>query len=193
MAAATGRSTSTAAGALRELTALGLLASAANRGPRSGRKLVDPEILLDSYAGAASRLRSAQSLRIGVPWKHPLEVLEETGERWDKAGFVWAATGAMGAAVLAPYLTEFGEGEVYVDVPSEAGLRVAAARVGLEPLEGGRLVLRPFPTATSRRRRTMEEGIWIAPWPRIYSDLQHVGVRGEEAAEHLRETVRKGP
>ncbi|MGD0836257.1 MAG: hypothetical protein ABSB49_06400, partial [Polyangia bacterium] len=27
-------------------------------------------------------------------------------------------------------------------------------------------------------------------WPRVYADLRHTGVRGEEAAEHLREIVR---
>jgi hypothetical protein len=33
------------------------------------------------------------------------------------------------------------------------------------------------------------EGLRVAPWPRVYADLLSLGVRGEEAAEHLREVV----
>jgi len=33
-------------------------------------------------------------------------------------------------------------------------------------------------------------GIRVVPWPRVYADLRLVGVRGEDAAEHLREVMR---
>ncbi|HEX5266482.1 MAG TPA: hypothetical protein VFW24_06900, partial [Acidimicrobiales bacterium] len=62
-----------------------------------------------------------------------------------------------------------------------------AMSAGVEPMEGGRLILRPFPTATSRSLSTDVGGIRVAPWPRVYADLRDIGVRGEEAAEHLRE------
>lgn len=35
-----------------------------------------------------------------------------------------------------------------------------------------------------------QAGLRVAPWPRVYADLRAVGVRGEEAVEHLREMVR---
>ena len=31
------------------------------------------------------------------------------------------------------------------------------------------------------------------PWPRVYADLQHSGVRNEEAAEHLKEQMMMRP
>jgi hypothetical protein len=35
------------------------------------------------------------------------------------------------------------------------------------------------------------DGLRVAPWPRVYVDLQRTGVRGEEAAEHLIEVIRE--
>jgi hypothetical protein len=96
----------------------------------------------------------------------------------------------MGAAVLAPYLTETTTGDVYVDAASLPELHNIARLVDIEPLDGGRLVLRPFPTATSKRLATETDGIRVAPWPRVFADVRQVGVRGEEAAEHLREVLR---
>jgi len=34
-----------------------------------------------------------------------------------------------------------------------------------------------------------KEGLVFAPWPRVYTDLRQTGVRGEEAAEHLKEVM----
>ncbi len=71
-----------------------------------------------------------------------------------------------------------------------AGLEWLAARTGLRPIEGGRLTLRPFPTVTAKRLATVKNRLRLVPWPRANADLRTVGVRGEEAAEHLRETMR---
>jgi hypothetical protein len=57
------------------------------------------------------------------------------------------------------------------------------------PIEGGRLTLRPFPTVAVRRLAETIDGLRVAPWPRVYVDLLSAGVRGEEAAEHLREVI----
>ena len=92
--------------------------------------------------------------------------------------------------MLAPCLATVTTGEVYVDRTTVAGIESAAARVGLRPIHGGRLTLRPFPTVTARRLAATRGGLRIALWPRVYADLRAVGVRGEEAAEHLREVVR---
>ena len=70
--------------------------------------------------------------------------------------------------------------------------KAAAAAVNLRPIEGGRLTLRPFPTVAVRALASKVDGLRVAPWPRVYVDLRRSGVRGEEAAEHLREVFRGG-
>ncbi len=39
--------------------------------------------------------------------------------------------------------------------------------------------------------RCGDPSIMRVPWPRAYADLRKVGVRGEEAAEHLKEVCRR--
>lgn len=118
--------------------------------------------------------------------------LVETGRIWDDAKLRWAATGAAAAAVIAPYLTLVTSAEVYIEADTIAALEAAARLAGLRPVEGGRLTLSPFPTVAVRELGTQRDGLRIAPWPRVYVDLRKAGVRGEEAAEHLREIASAG-
>ena len=129
------------------------------------------------------------ALTVGVSWRDPIAGLAETGRKWDRAGISWAATGVVASSVLAPYLTTITTTEVYVEQATSAGLEWMAANVGLRPIEGGRLTLLPFPTVTARRLATEKDGLRLVPWPRAYADLRIIGVRGEEAAEHLRERL----
>ena len=101
----------------------------------------------------------------------------------------WAATGPLAASVLAPYLTRVSVVEVYVDAATIPELESVAEKAGLKPIEGGRVVLRPFPTVATKNLATEEHGLCLAPWSRVYTDLRMVGVRGEEAAEHLRDVA----
>jgi hypothetical protein len=78
---------------------------------------------------------------------------------------------------------------VYVEARTIAELMEAADVAGLSPMSGGRVTLAPFPTASAQRLASHVDDIRIAPWPRVYADLRTTGVRGEEAAEHLREVV----
>ena len=94
--------------------------------------------------------------------------------------------------VLAPYLTTVTTAEVYVDRETIPALESVASQAGLRPIEGGRLTLRPFPTVTTERLAVNQDGLRVAPWPRVYADLRVVGVRGEEAAEHLRRVIGDG-
>lgn len=187
-AEATGHSISSTAHALKTLVEMGLLETETPRGPRSGRHVVDANRLLDDYS-AAARQRPKAELRCGVVWRDPVASVSQIGRRWDRAGMRWAATGTIGAAALAPYLTEVTTGEVYIEATGRPELLEAAQAAGIEPMDGGRLLLRPFPTAASRELATETEGLRVAPWPRVYADLRQIGVRGEEAAEHLREVV----
>lgn len=187
---ATGLSAGSCTHALRVLTDLGLLSADSKRGRGSARRIGDFDKLLDVYASVVAGLTSPVSLRVGATWRDPVVGLVDTGSKWDKAGIVWASTGAVAASVVAPYLTSVSSAEVYVDADTFAGLEAAAADVGLRPIEGGRLTLLPFPTVTAVRLAERIDGLRVVPWPRIYADLRPSGVRGEEAAEHLREVMR---
>lgn len=187
--ASTGHSMSAVARALAFLTSLGLLEASAARGRLAGRRIVDAREMIDSYADAANDLLPDSQLRCGLLWSQPLAELQKVGRRWQESGVRWAATGAMAADLLAPHLAELAAAEIYVDAATAPALLNKARQGGLTPLEGGRLLLRPFPTAASLRLASMVADIRIAPWPRVYADLRRVGVRGEEAAEHLLETI----
>ena len=185
----TALSAGSATNALRTLTDLGLLLAETRRGPSAARRVADPNRLLDEYATAAAALKPAVSISVGVTWRDPVAGLADKGRHWDHAGIPWAATGAIAGSVLAPHLTTLTSSEVYIEGKTSAALEWVAAKSGLRPIEGGRLTLRPFPTVTTGRLATAKNGLRLVPWPRAYADLRVVGVRGEEAAEHLRETM----
>ena len=190
MQEATGLSAGSATNALRTLTDLGLTSAGAHRGRNSARRIPDHGRLLDAYAAAAAAMKPETALTVGVTWRDPPTALAETGRRWNDTGISWAATGTVAASVFAPYLTTVTTSEVYVDRKTIAGLAEVAAKAGLKPIEAGRLTLRPFPTVTARLLADVKGGLSLAPWPRVYADLRVVGVRGEEAAEHLRDVIR---
>lgn len=187
----TGLSAGAATKALATLTKLGLLTAHAARGRASAREIDDQRALLTAYADAAVATTRPLSLRVGVLGDLAQE-LTKFGQRWDAEGVTWAATGLAGAAALAPYLTEVSRLEVYIDAPTPATLDAVAERADLRPLEGGRLLLRPFPTPVTRRLSSPLGDLRVAPWPRVYADLRVSGVRGEDAAEHLFEVVGNG-
>lgn len=185
---ATGLSTGAAARALATLARLGLLTADAARGRASARTVADTRGLLTAYAEAANAATRALSIRVGV-LGDLVQELSNLGKRWDAAGVAWSATGFAAATALAPYITEVTNLDVFIDAPTPATLDAIAARSGLTSIEGGRLVLRPFPTPVTQRLSAPVGDLRVAPWPRVYADLRVSGVRGEEAAEHLYETV----
>jgi len=186
---ATNLSSGSCTNGLRFLTRERLLSAKAKRGRGSGRQMTDPDRLLNAYARAAAAVPLGDSLQVGVAWRDPIVGLRGIGDTWNDEGIEWAATGPLAAALIAPHLSSVSTAHVYVDAASTAGLAAAADVVGLRPIQGGRLRLTTFPTATARRCATVVEDVRLAPWPRIYADLRTAGVRGEEAAEHLREVM----
>lgn len=189
---ATGLSTGSCTAALRLLTDEGLLLADAERGRGSARRVADPDRLLGAYTRAARAEPSGPRLQVGLLGQDLLDELAATGRTWDRSDVLWAATGAAAASVLAPLLTSVSSVEVYVDADTVAGLEAVATSADLRSIEGGRLTLRPFPSASVRSLADEVEGLRVAPWPRVYVDLQTEGVRGEEAAEHLREVMHAG-
>lgn len=188
---ATGLSVGSATNALHTLADLGLLSSEAPRGRNSARQITDLERLLDEYATAAASMMSTVRLTAGAVWRDLEEGLRKLDQSWKSMKMAWAATGPLAASVLAPYLTRVSVAEVYVDAVTIPELESVAERAGLRPIEGGRVILRPFPTVATRNLAGEKDGVKHAPWPRVYADLRVAGVRGEEAAEHLREVVWK--
>lgn len=192
LAGATGLAPSTVAAALKFLQGEHLLEASAARGRNARRTVVDKDQLLDAYAAAAARLRSPESIRVGVLWRDTARGVREVGEQLASKEIAWSVTGALAADVLAPYLTEVDPWEVYVGAGSLAELRQIAREVGLSEAAGGRLLLRPFPTPARDALGTTVSGQRIVAWPRAFSDLRMIGVRGEDAAEHLREQMGVG-
>lgn len=186
--AVTGLSTGSCTNALRFLTSEGLLHASASRGRHSARSVTDAGGLLEAYATAANSKPDGPSLTVGALGRDPIHELAEIGQRWSGSDTQWAATGLVAASVMAPLLTSISTAEVYVDATTHPGLEAAARRADLRPIDGGRLTLRAFPTVTTDRLATIVDGLRVAPWPRIFVDLHRAGVRGEQAAEHLRET-----
>jgi hypothetical protein len=191
--AKTGLAVSTVADALKFLQKQHLLTATAERGPNAGRTIADASQLVEAYAAAAQRLRTPVSIRVGVLWRDPIADAIAVGRLWHKAGLGWSATSALSADVMAPLLTEVSPMEVYVDAGQLPGLRQAAAAANLSEMSGGRLLLRPFPTpAQAALSAELRPGFWSVPWPRAYADLRASGVRGEDAAEHLRDEMGHG-
>lgn len=186
---ATGLSIGTCTHALRVLAEAGLLHADAGRGRRSARRVVDRHKLLAAYAFEAAALPVRPHLVVGVTWRDPVAGMADLGRRWTQQGLDWAVTGPVAAAVLAPFLTSIGSTTAYVHTESVSSLQALASRSDLRPIEGGRLTLTPFPADTTRRLARTVGDLRIAPWPRVYVDLRAVGVRGEEAAEHLLEVI----
>lgn len=190
--AVTGLSAGSSTNTLRFLTNQGLLSSDAERGPASGRRIVDFRKLLNAYADAASDRQSIIELQIGVTWQDIVSGIERLGRRWEREETAWAVTGSAAAAVMAPYLSTVSRVVVYVDANSIVELEALARKSKLKPIHGGRLTVKPFPTVAARRLRKLIGGLRVAPWPRVYADLRAEGVRGEEAAEHLFEVYYAG-
>lgn len=187
---ATNLSVGSATNALAALVEFGLLETDQARGPRSGRRLVDADALLDAYQAAAASVQPKPAISVGItPGADLISEAARVGRVWDSADLSWAVTGAVASAVMAPVLTQIATGVIYAGVSNVFGLHRAAEAAGLRPIEGGRLSLQCFPTVGSDTMAIRVEDLRVAPWPRVYVDLAGLGVRGEEAAEHLREVI----
>jgi hypothetical protein len=192
---ATGLSRNATATALARLERLGFLDRPhAQRGPTSGRRIVDANAFLDAYAVAAAEQRSKQRIvLVHRLWNDPLDTLRtEIAPALNDNNTRWAVSGVGASVLLAPYVGNVATLELYVD--SELILD----RFDLASLLGGRVVekghrieVRELPTSMSDKGPCLE-GVHVALPVRVYADLNAAGGRSAEAAHHLRESLNVG-
>lgn len=192
----TGLSRNATATGLARLERLGLLERPeASRGPRSGRRIVDPDALLDSYSAAAAEQRSKQpTLRAHRLWiGDPMATLgTELAPALSDSNHRWAVTGAAASLLIAPYLTEVTTLDLYVDADLMADPTRLAMQLGARIVDRGHVIeVRELPTLMSARGPVIDD-IKVALPVRVYADLLAAGGRSAEAAQHLREGFHAG-
>lgn len=159
------------------------------RGATAGRELIDPSGLLSAWAGWHRRRRMPRrsyylferDLRDAAR-RHVFEAAHD---------YPWAYTGWVAADVMAPLSSQIPTISVYVpEELSDHEIDVAAGRLGAEPAEPNeaRIHVLSAPQYLFRAVRSVK-GMPTAPPVRVYADLLASGVRGDAAAEHLREHV----
>jgi len=193
---ATGMSRGAAFNALARMEQLGLLArSEGKRGPKSARRIVNVDSLIDQYASAAEPFRIKQPvLLLHRLWNDPLAgFTKDIAPTLSREGVLWAVTGAAASTLLAPYLSDVTIVELYLDDDLFSDVaRISRLLGGRAVDRGHRLEVRALPTSMSAAGPDVG-GVRVALPARVYADLIAVGGRSGEAAHHLRETVNVGP
>lgn len=188
---ATGLSRNATATALNRLERFGFLERPkAFRGPRSGRRIVDTDVFLAAYAGAAAEQRS----KLPTVLVHRLWVGDavqtlrtEITPALNATKSTWAVTGAAASVLLAPYLSDVTRLDLYVETDLIADESRLASRLGGRIVERGQVIeIRQLPTPMASKGPVMD-GIHIALPVRVYADLLSTGGRAAEAAQHLKE------
>jgi hypothetical protein len=157
------------------------------RGRGAHRVLAEPGAMLASWT---AHLNAAPLERwFGHTTGRDLEAL--TGQLGDVLrdwSFAW--TGWVAVGRLAPYLTQLPVLHLRVDeryTSAQLAPSLRAAGVTLTE-DAGRIEF--WRTAADALRLAMPSPVGpIASWPRVYADLQRLGGRGHDAAEHLREVM----
>ncbi|GAA4623044.1 hypothetical protein GCM10023113_06440 [Cellulomonas oligotrophica] len=176
----------------RALTTLDHEGWTTKEGPRRGagaRRLVaDAGALLDAWSAWSSgrpRRRVATHALVGDvdTWLDRLTTVWPTQS--------WALTGWAAAARRAAFADPVGPVEIYLTAQDTQGqdrtslLRAAGLRTVDD--EAARVVL-VAPERLTLRTSHLDHGVPIVSDVRLYADLLTSGVRGEDAAEHLRTT-----
>ena len=157
------------------------------RGRGAKRELVDPDGLLESWTEAVGgqEVRRREASRTT---RDPVAFLRDELAQALTEDVRWALGGWAAAQEVAPFVTTVPTLQIHVHeddfrAPLEKAMRRAELR---EVGEGGRIqFLAAPPSLLSRSWST--SGVPLASTPRIYADLEGLGPRGREAAEHLKE------
>ncbi len=169
------------------LEAAGLL-ERTGRGPATRRRVTDPAGLLDMYArdAVADRKVTARGFLLNNGAEETMRTVAQhltNGGHGVQAYF----TGVAAAQIVAPHITAVRAFEAWVATPHRADVVLSA--MGAMPAdEGANLVV-------LRGRKGVlvgseyDRGVHRVSLFRIYADALADPARGEEQAEHLRETV----
>jgi len=160
------------------------------RGPGARRVLADPAGLLSSWA-AWHAGRTAEAVHTHATFRDADNFLrEQIGAEWGSAA--WALTGWLALERRAPFMTTTPVITIYIDrevFDDPAALDARIARAGLRRVDSGsRVDLIKADPYVLRRTALGSDGIPQVSDIRLYGDLLRLGVRGSDAAEHLRET-----
>lgn len=172
---------------LQEFESVGYIAkTGAERGTNARRRLIDPSRLLSDWAGWFRR-RDLSVVEMNTVWRDVNESLEHLSMR---ASGPWAVSGWFAADAIAPFSTSVPSLATYIEpyafentvdsLIEQGGFGYATERGRFSIAQAERHVLR----LSEPRAGTM----LVSPI-RVYGDLLRSGVRGEEAAEHLREAI----
>ncbi len=176
---------------LRQLSAQGWVKkTGGSRGVGSGWQLADAAGLLDAWTTylVAHRPETVGAHRV---LRDPMQFARTELAQTLSAETPWALSGWAGLELAAPFVTTVPVIQVAVDADAllDGRLSEAMRRLGLRKVkEGARiefLALSEFSLSLAREFH----GLPVVSPPRLYADLQALGGRGEEAAEHVRQEL----
>ncbi len=160
-----------------------------SRGPGARRELVDADALLESWTTAMlqrpreRRLTHTRADDVLAFLNETLSPQLETHVRWALGG--WGA-----AQLMSPFVSSVPTLQVHVAEDDFFGPLTEVMRASAlhEVDEGGRVEFVSTP-ARALDWGTKASGVPLASAPRTYVDLQRIGGRAADAAQHLREEV----
>lgn len=168
------------------LEAAGLL-ERTGAGPATRRRVIDAGALLDRYAHDAVADRKVVA-RGFILNNGALDTMREVSRRLaGEAGLQAWFTGVAAAQMVAPHVTAIRKFEVWVTAPHSADFILSA--LGAMPADDGAnlVVMRGRSAVTVGAQ--FSNGVYRTSIFRMYVDALADPARGEEQAEHLRETV----
>lgn len=171
---------------LQQFDAVGWTAkTGAERGTTARRILVDAGGMLSGWA-AWHRTRRLPSTGAHALVRDPRELLESLAAAHRGP---WAVTGWVALEELAPYATSTLSVSCYLDASDyDEQLFDLMGELHLRPVtEGARITFLRAESHVIRQSTPSGKGYLVASAVRVYGDLLRQGVRGEAAADHLRE------
>ena len=181
----TGTSSVQASRTLQEFDGAGYTVKrGASRGPSARREVVDRGALLSDWSRARLGIVTAEQ-QFATGTRDPDEIWRAF--QTTAGGVPTVQSGAAAANRIRPLLTNVGEVLAYVPEGEfqNAIDRLIATGVFTPVSEGGRLIVKEAPHYLFGH--ASENG--LAPLPRIYRDTLAIPIRGEDAAEQLREAT----
>jgi hypothetical protein len=156
-----------------------------SRGPTARRRIADATSMLDSWAGWTAE--HARAVRYHSAHRQPDQTARAIREAFSDAA---AFGGRFAADRIAPYSSDVRTLRCYVDVDLDVADRDARlSAAGLTRSDESRRVEVVEGTRSVMSMVTEHRAIRIVSPVRVFADLLHDGVRGADAAAHLREVA----